>query len=73
MNEKIKKLAVHVGAEFNIGFAGSPTFVSFAEDDLQKFAELIVKECAQISEEYAYSETLPMLISYHIKQHFGVE
>ena len=47
MNERIKELLSQAGGEFYEGFAGSTNFVKFAENDFEKFAELIVRECAQ--------------------------
>jgi len=44
MNERIRELAEQAGGEFYEGFAGSTNFVKFAEDDFEKFAELIVRE-----------------------------
>jgi ABC-type arginine transport system ATPase subunit len=47
------------------------------EVDLKKFAELIVKECVYIADEYVReggaSQTAESLIGKRIKQHFGVE
>ena len=48
MNERIKQLAGQAGGEFYEGFAGSTNFVKFAENDFEKFAELIIRECAQV-------------------------
>ena len=45
MNERIKELVKQADGQFYEGFAGSTNFVKFAEDDLKKFAELIVREC----------------------------
>ena len=38
------------------------------EDDLQKFAELIVRECAEVAEDYDGAH----YVGTAIKQHFGV-
>jgi hypothetical protein len=46
MNNRIKELLNQAGGEFYEGFAGSTNFVKFAEDDFEKFAELIVRDCA---------------------------
>ena len=79
MNERIKKLAEQAGGEFYEGFAGSTNFVKFAENDLEKFAELIVRECANhcdlllnhnISSEWSRGTHD---CSRAIKKHFGVE
>jgi hypothetical protein len=39
----------------------------------QKFAELIVKECAKIAEKAEYSDTWLEPVEDAIKKHFGVE
>jgi hypothetical protein len=48
MNERIKLLAEQAGIEFTYDPTETPmrAFVECWEDDLEKFAELIVKECA---------------------------
>lgn len=53
MNERIKKLAEQAGGEFYTGFAGSPNSVKFMEQDFEKFAELIVRECMAQCEQVA--------------------
>ena len=66
MNERIKELAqqAQVGsAEFDNGIN---YFVS-TEETFNKFAELIVRECAEIAD-----TAEPFLSSDLIKQHFGV-
>ena len=39
------------------------------EDDLKKFAELIIRECAEVAEDYDGAH----YVGTEIKQHFGVE
>ena len=65
MNERIKELAEQAGIEFTYDPTETPmrAFVECWEDDLEKFAELIVQECAAID----WHSRLPIL------QHFGVE
>lgn len=48
MNKRILKLAEQAGGDFYTGFAGSPNSVKFMEQDLAKFAELIIRECANV-------------------------
>ena len=78
MNEKIKQLAEQAGGEFYEGFAGSTNFVKFAENDFEKFAELIVKECMQVASPN-YMSTPEDSVYYveqainRIAKHFGVE
>jgi hypothetical protein len=78
MNERIKKLAEQAKIEFTYDPTETPmrAFVEAWEDDLEKFAELIVKECAKVAwyhtpdtEELEYSH----LIEDEILKHFGVE
>jgi hypothetical protein len=70
MNERIGKLAVKAGAHWDHGDWNMPSAVYFSERELEKFAELIVKECAVIvgSMEEPHQD-----IAKLIKQHFGVE
>jgi hypothetical protein len=70
MNERIGKLAVKAGAHWDHGDWNMPSAVYFSERDLEKFAELIVLECAVIvgSMEEPHQD-----IAKLIKQHFGVE
>jgi hypothetical protein len=80
MNERIKQLAEQAGGEFYEGFAGSTNFVKFAENDFEKFAELIVKECVIRAErewirngsDTEHNQAVSKVIG-SIKQHFGVE
>ena len=66
MNERIKQLAeqcseysdMHQGIWFN----------------KEKFAELIVNECADIAQQHNKSPVAaPLAIGYVIREHFGVE
>jgi hypothetical protein len=64
MNERIKELATEAGLlTHNPG--GTPT-------KLEKFAELIVRKCAEVSKNYA-DGSMPISIAIAIKQHFGVK
>jgi hypothetical protein len=78
MNERIRQLAEKANIEFTYDPTETPVraFVECWEDDLEKFAELIVKECMDIAkyhtpdtEECEYT----WLIHDKIKEHFGVE
>ena len=69
MNERIKELAEQAGGEFYEGFAGSTNFVKFAENNFEKFAELIVRECADTS----FLEDNSRKVQRAVLQHFGVE
>jgi len=64
MNERIKELAIEAGYNMDM-------------QQHQKFAELIVKECAKKAVLFADSTTIQGLPSKHIEnymlKHFGVE
>lgn len=65
MNEKIRELAEQAG------LLGPSSRVGNAHEATEKFAELIVKECAGIAErphEYIKTES-----GNQIRKHFGVE
>jgi hypothetical protein len=76
MNQRIKDIAEHANIHFSrIGLLdgdpnGSARMVGYSK--MEKFAELIVKECAKVSENYA-AGSMPLSIALAIKEHFGVE
>jgi hypothetical protein len=63
MNERIKQLALEAGR----------TGLPYGEVEIQKFAELIVRECASIAGKAEYSDTWLEPVEDAIKKHFGVE
>ena len=64
MHPKFKELAIQAGAyEDNGTILTGPM-------DVAKFAELIVKECVEIADEY---DGVGSTIVSRIKKHFGVE
>ncbi len=85
MNEKIKQLALQAGA-VNVWEWASDDVLDTKNMDAEKFAELLIQECASICEingqTYQYSFTpakarLAESTSNHcatmIKEHFGVK
>ena len=82
MNERIREMAYKTC--FESGFNGPEHFV-FYHTDLQKFAELLIRECAEITDglsklyprtDVAFDVGYTMGTSRatkEIKQHFGVE
>ena len=72
MNEQIQKLAKQAGAHWNHGDFNMGSSVEFQESDLEKFAELIVRECMSVAGKAA-SLDAEYEAWYLIKQHFGVE
>ena len=77
MNERIGKLAVEAGAHWEHGDWNMPSAVYFSERELEKFAELIVREYIDIIAPYTVRMSRPGEEYLHpileIKQHFGVE
>jgi hypothetical protein len=75
INERIKQLAEQAtirGEEYLPGCAGHPTPTVYF--DKEKFAELIVRECAGLNfRELGLSGSSSFDVSRMIKQHFGVE
>jgi hypothetical protein len=70
MNERIKELLI-VAGEYEMDI-NDPEFV--VPDTLKKFAELIVRECARISNEVDYTMTNQGAASAQaFMEHFGVE
>jgi hypothetical protein len=80
MNERIRELAEQ--ADIVFGFYNNNEVLCSA-NDISKFAELIVRECAEISEQSQWSEAkgeyyegfneAMIYVSNKIKEHFGVE
>jgi len=68
MNERIKLLAEQAGFSFKYKTAPDEMNPGHKLKDLKKFAELIVKECANVAADH---EALD--IYEEIREHFGVE
>ena len=72
MNERIKELWSQAGGHYNSG--NQHTWPEYTIDDPEKFAELIIRECAML----AYDGNLKRAIAHggshsDILKHFGVE
>jgi hypothetical protein len=65
MNERIRQLAEQAGLEFDddLTLESEPIYYT-TQTNLEKFAELIVRECVDI---------VPWQYEAKIKEHFGVE
>ena len=74
MNEKIKQLALDAGIGFTLwDDSGREMIDNYTpEEQLEKFAELIVKECAEVVKNQ-YSEDWGKWSNRMILEHFGVE
>jgi len=70
MNERIKELALQAERTFGGTFAFNGGEVSMV--DLEKFAELIVRECADVGA-FGQGPTDSELIKRGVLEHFGVE
>jgi hypothetical protein len=73
MNERIGKLAVEAGAHWDHGDWNMPSAVYFSEGDLEKFAELIVRECIDWCNANARDDGTAQRIAEDIKKDFGVK
>ena len=67
MNERIRELALQAGA--TVMERSGWTDFGTLDLDVEKFAELIIKECAEVAEDYDGAH----YVGTAIKQHFGVE
>ena len=70
MNERIKLLAGQAKAESS-QWLGSKPAITMTYDELEKFAELIVRECAKVGD--SGDSLQDGGIARMIKEHFGVE
>jgi len=70
MNERIRQLADEADGVFIHKLMTGAKQYTFLEKDLAKFAELIVRECIDIADEY---DGVGSTIVGRIQKHFGVE
>ena len=67
MNERIKQLAEKAGAVYSNDHA-----VSLLDNEIEKFAELIVKECMKLNSKELSITAIERLLPLYA-EHFGVE
>ena len=73
MNKRILELAEQAGALEVKTVLNTPPAVSLNGDEIEKFAELIVRECAgMVADAVDHREPASTYVG-KIKQHFGVE
>ena len=72
MNERIRELAEQVGAVQNVLAMGRHDGVLFTETELEKFAELIVRECMKLNSKELSITAIERLLPLY-EEHFGVE
>lgn len=70
MNERIRTLWLQAGGTFTSG--NQHEWPSARIDNPEKFAELIVRECAEFVQFY-YKDHACEMIAHDMKKHFGVE
>jgi hypothetical protein len=66
MNERIRQLWSQAGGHYDSG--NQHTWPQYTIDNPKKFAELIVRECANVAAEHDALD-----IYEEIREHFGVE
>jgi hypothetical protein len=71
MNERIRELAKQTGYIWHA--SGEPQIYEFTPEKLEKFAELIVRECADLFRLTFTDEQYQRRIDKTILKHFGVE
>jgi hypothetical protein len=77
MNKQIKELIIKAGGHWNYGDFNMPNSVEFQEQDIEKFAELIIRNCANIIDSHNVM-ALPGEPGRNanvndLKNHFGVK
>ena len=74
MNERILELADEAGIKFSAHWAheGVDTAVIIRRD-LKEFAELIVRECAEVADNADATREKWEGIGKYVREHFGVE
>ena len=71
MNERIKKLKELASKALKQPDTDNDGLTVFDNDELEKFSELIVKECSKVAD--LSNVTGKSIIGQRIKEHFGVE
>ena len=67
MNERIQELSVAAG-----GYEVAPHDFLFRQEQLQKFAELIIRECTNMLPEDSVRSKEGVHMFYVIREHFGI-
>jgi hypothetical protein len=76
MNERIRELAKQAGHRYCPSSNSGPLRVEYLTPELEKFAELIVRECMTIGFNTVYKvddDSAAVTVYQNIKEHFGVE
>lgn len=67
MNERIKELAREAGFQISNSF-GVMADSKLIQTEIEKFADLIIRECVDVADEVSMDDT----IGYALLEHFGV-
>ena len=76
MNERIRELADKAGRfrSHNGGINGGPNpALLYGDENIQKFAELIVRECAGLVQGFPTDSMAYHTADQKIKEHFGIK
>jgi hypothetical protein len=74
MNEEIRRLAEQAGFEWLIGLRRNNPIVAGQETTVQEFAELMVRRCAKITQEwYENHEKIHSDPASYLLSHFGID
>ena len=75
MNERIKELAEQAGHRYYPSSNSGPLRVEYLTPELEKFAELIIRECANITLDYKNHDHYTGWMDHgeEIIRHFGIE
>jgi hypothetical protein len=74
MNKRIKLLAKQADIDYDLRpeIARAPVWIG-TDEELERFAQLIVKECAEIANDHnSEVEGVTLGVGRALKQHFGV-
>jgi len=76
MNNRIKELIVKSNGYWEHGDHNMPSTVCFQEEDLKKFAKLLIEECTELAKHHVMNISNyrdAEFVEEQIKQHFGVK
>ena len=75
MNERIRELAKRAGHRYIPSSNSGPLRVEYLTPELEKFAELILRECLDVVAGHCGGDpnSEPVKIFLDIEKHFGVE
>ena len=73
MNKRIRQLAEQAGHRYCPSSNSGPLRVEYLTPEIEKFAELIVKDCCQFNYDFLESYREASEVNSKIRTHFGVE